>query len=122
VKTTVLSSPVSLVCTGQSQCHCRCLCRIHRKHICHSTMDPARAHKRLCDTSLRPSMRISWPESCADCSAQKKTLQAVGAFPAIALVPTPQHGSHSSGVKPPSTFPSVSRISVSVFARPSHRP
>jgi hypothetical protein len=29
--------------------------------------------------------------------------------------------SHSSGVKPPKTFPFVFKMSVSVFARPSHR-
>jgi hypothetical protein len=34
------------------------------------------------------------------------------------------HGgdSHCSGVKPPKTFPPVSKMCVSVFACPSHRP
>jgi hypothetical protein len=35
---------------------------------------------------------------------------------------SPSGDSHCSGVKPPKTFPSVSRMSVSVFARPPRRP
>jgi hypothetical protein len=109
------------------ECNCLCLCCSYGKHECHTGSQILDPFGIAVDRELLPFRRQGeFPRRDAvrifSCESKLRRLSSpLEQLFSFAYLPFHSRDSHSTGVKLPKMVPSVSRMTIRVFARPSQR-